>query len=183
MYVWKPKLEVTWLSRRKLIGTLINQGNLAWQMYKISLALHRQGLLLQNPAKQGVRAIPLCLPNNFKWDSKTLQCFRTGEKRSSLYVVDEALEWLRKEKGIYLFNDWKKKLFGITLQTAELQYGYHPQANLPLPISKNSTKKSNVDKGTLTDDDQNFAVSRLFLLIYICKFEFGGPCIYGSEGL
>ncbi|XP_020609278.1 uncharacterized protein LOC110047873 [Orbicella faveolata] len=60
-----------------------------------------RGAVTAGSAGQGVRAIPLCLPNNCKWDSKTLQCVRTGEKRSSLYVVDEALERLRNEKGIY----------------------------------------------------------------------------------
>jgi len=60
------------------------------------------GAVTENPAGQGVRAIPLCLPNNCQWNSETFQCVRTRAKRSSLYVVDEALEMLRKEKGIYL---------------------------------------------------------------------------------
>jgi len=61
-----------------------------------------RGAVTENPAGQGVRAIPLCLPNNCQWNSETFQCVRTRAKRSSLYVVDEALEMLRKEKGIYL---------------------------------------------------------------------------------
>ncbi|XP_078366399.1 guanylate-binding protein 6-like isoform X2 [Oculina patagonica] len=44
-------------------------------------------------------ATPLCLPNNCKWDSRSGQYVKTGEKRCSLYVVEEALEKLRKIKG------------------------------------------------------------------------------------
>lgn len=51
-------------------------------------------------SKTGKRlAIPLCLPNNCRWDSKKSQYLQTGEKRHSLYVVEEALEKLRKIKG------------------------------------------------------------------------------------
>ena len=41
-------------------------------------------------------AIPLCLPNNCRWDPKSSQYIQTGEKRQSLYVVQEALEKLRR---------------------------------------------------------------------------------------
>lgn len=44
-------------------------------------------------------AIPLCLPNNCTWDSKTRTYNQTGERRQSLYVIEEALEELRKIKG------------------------------------------------------------------------------------
>ena len=44
-------------------------------------------------------AIPLCLPNNYKWDSERRECSKTGDERSSLYVVEEALEKLRIIKG------------------------------------------------------------------------------------
>ena len=51
-------------------------------------------------SKTGKRlAIPLCLPNNCRWDSKKSQYLQTGEKRHSLYVVEEALEKLRRIKG------------------------------------------------------------------------------------
>lgn len=51
-------------------------------------------------SKTGKRlAIPLCLPNNCRWDSKKSQYLQTGQKRHSLYVVEEALEKLRKIKG------------------------------------------------------------------------------------
>ncbi|XP_068717238.1 guanylate-binding protein 7-like [Montipora capricornis] len=46
-----------------------------------------------------IRAIPLCLPNNCKWNSEVRDYIKTGEERSSLYVVDEALEKLREVKG------------------------------------------------------------------------------------
>lgn len=45
------------------------------------------------------RATPLCLPNNCKWDSSSGQYIKTEEMRTSLYVVDEALENLRRIKG------------------------------------------------------------------------------------
>lgn len=44
-------------------------------------------------------AIPLCLPNNYQWNSKIRQCVKTEEKRSSLYFVEETLQELRKVKG------------------------------------------------------------------------------------
>ena len=45
-------------------------------------------------------AIPLCLPNNCKWDSKKSQYVKTQEERHPLYVVEEALEKLRDIKGM-----------------------------------------------------------------------------------
>ncbi|KAJ7380879.1 hypothetical protein OS493_004462 [Desmophyllum pertusum] len=44
-------------------------------------------------------AIPLCLPDNCNWNPRTGRSIKTGDKRSSLYVVQEALEQLRKVKG------------------------------------------------------------------------------------
>lgn len=44
-------------------------------------------------------ATPLCLPNNVKWNSNLGQYTLTGERRTSLYVVDEALEKLRRIQG------------------------------------------------------------------------------------
>lgn len=51
------------------------------------------------PQTGGRMAIPLCLPNNCTWNSKTSQYGQTGEKRRSLYVVEKALEKLRRIKG------------------------------------------------------------------------------------
>ena len=48
---------------------------------------------------QGPLAMPLCLPNNYEWDPQTRKCNKTGPKRSSLYVIKEALDDLRKIKG------------------------------------------------------------------------------------
>ena len=53
---------------------------------------------------EGEMAIPLCLPNNYEWDSERRECIKTGEERSSLYVVEEALEKLRIIKGKYILN-------------------------------------------------------------------------------
>ncbi|XP_015752495.1 PREDICTED: guanylate-binding protein 6-like isoform X3 [Acropora digitifera] len=44
-------------------------------------------------------AIPLCLPNNCRWDAAKGRCSKTGEERSSLVIVDEALRKLRTLKG------------------------------------------------------------------------------------
>lgn len=44
-------------------------------------------------------AIPLCLPNNYRWNASTGECSNTGEKRSSLVIVDEALQKLKILKG------------------------------------------------------------------------------------
>lgn len=48
---------------------------------------------------QGERAIPLCLPNNYQWDPETMKCTKTGEERSYIYVVKEALKKLGRIKG------------------------------------------------------------------------------------
>ena len=45
-------------------------------------------------------AIPLCLPNNCQWNKQTGEVSRSSEQRNSLYVVDEALDQLRKIKGM-----------------------------------------------------------------------------------
>ncbi|XP_067054290.1 guanylate-binding protein 2-like [Acropora muricata] len=44
-------------------------------------------------------AIPLCLPNNYRWNATTGECSKIGEERSSLVIVDEALQQLRTLKG------------------------------------------------------------------------------------
>ena len=45
------------------------------------------------------KAIPLCLPNNCQWNAATGEYIKTGERRSSLYVVEEALQKLRTVTG------------------------------------------------------------------------------------
>lgn len=52
-----------------------------------------------NPNARDNKAIPLCLPNNCKWNSEARVIVKTDENRSSLYVVEEALEMLRRVKG------------------------------------------------------------------------------------
>ena len=54
-------------------------------------------------------ALPLCLPNNYQWNSKTRQCVKTEEKRSSLYFVEDSLRELRKIKSTGLFSISDKK--------------------------------------------------------------------------
>lgn len=56
-------------------------------------------------AEKGTCAIPLCLPNNYVWtDPRTGRCIKTEAERSSLEVVDEALEKLREVKGEQVFS-------------------------------------------------------------------------------
>ncbi|CAH3030950.1 unnamed protein product, partial [Pocillopora meandrina] len=54
-------------------------------------------------------ALPLCLPNNYQWNSKTRQCVKTEEKRSSLNFVEDSLRELRKIKSTGLFSISDKK--------------------------------------------------------------------------
>jgi len=49
--------------------------------------------------EKGTSAIPLCLPNNCVWNPRTGKCIETETQRSSLEVIDEALEKLREVKG------------------------------------------------------------------------------------
>ena len=52
-----------------------------------------------NVSREGQSAIPLCLPNNYKWNKLTGECIKIGEERSSLYVIHEALNQLKSIKG------------------------------------------------------------------------------------
>lgn len=48
-------------------------------------------------------AVPLCLPNNCKWDEQTGEYSRDEEQeRTSLCVIDVALERLRNVKGKFV---------------------------------------------------------------------------------
>ncbi len=49
--------------------------------------------------RNGNMAIPLCLPNNCQWNTATGEYIKTGERRSSLYVVDEAVQKLQTVRG------------------------------------------------------------------------------------
>ena len=52
-------------------------------------------------------AIPLCLPNNCQWNPVTGEYTKKKERRSSLYVVDKALQKLKTVKGKrYSFHPW-----------------------------------------------------------------------------
>lgn len=77
-------------------------------------------------------ATPLCLPNNCKWDSRSGQYVKTGERRDSLYVIEEALQNLRKIKGKY---HWLNELqaFAILLKKFDpLQINFKVTANLTI---------------------------------------------------
>ena len=45
-------------------------------------------------------AIPLCLPSNCQWNEHTSEFSRSSEERNSLYVVEKALDQLKKIKGM-----------------------------------------------------------------------------------
>ncbi|XP_068736206.1 guanylate-binding protein 6-like isoform X3 [Montipora capricornis] len=72
---------------------------------QMSLAIQLSWESLYNRPKSaaGIRAskkaIPLCLPNNYVWNPLTGKIIKTEAERSSLEVVDEALEKLREVKG------------------------------------------------------------------------------------
>lgn len=57
----------------------------------------------------GSCAVPLCLPNNCKWDAQTGEYSKNGDERKTLCVVDKALERLRNIKGtcneVYTISD------------------------------------------------------------------------------
>jgi len=75
-------------------------------------------------------ATPLCLPNNCKWDSRSGHYVKTGARRDSLYVVEEALQSLRTVKGKDLWLI-KLKAFTIYLKTINpLQSDLKVSANL-----------------------------------------------------
>jgi len=57
-----------------------------------------EDLKQQDACREGL-AIPLCLPNNYKWNKHTGECIKIGEERSSLYVIEEALNQLNTIKG------------------------------------------------------------------------------------
>lgn len=61
-------------------------------------------------------AIPLCLPNNCQWSAATGEYIKTGERRSSLNVVDEALQKLRTVRG-------KNFLVAILVENALCHHG------------------------------------------------------------
>ena len=99
---------------------------LLWQM--IFFSSLKGNIVSQTAGSK--RATPLCLPNNCKWDSRSGQYIKTGEKRSSLYVVDEALENLRKIKGNhklgYFWQYIRKQLWAtIFVAKALLVYIVH----------------------------------------------------------
>ena len=48
-------------------------------------------------------AVPLCLPNNCKWDEQTGEYSRDeDQERTSLWVIDTALERLRNVQGKFI---------------------------------------------------------------------------------
>ncbi|XP_068706362.1 guanylate-binding protein 7-like isoform X1 [Montipora foliosa] len=70
-----------------------------------AIALSRESLFNRpksagiRASKKGACAIPLCLPNNYVWNPRTGKIIKKEAERSSLEVVDEAVEKLREVKG------------------------------------------------------------------------------------
>ncbi|KAL9979049.1 hypothetical protein ACROYT_G016641 [Oculina patagonica] len=60
----------------------------------LSLEMHNN-----KQERTGAMAVPLCLPNNCEWNPRTGKYVKTDAQRSSIYVVEDALELLRKVKG------------------------------------------------------------------------------------
>ena len=59
-------------------------------------------------------AIPLCLPNNCRWNAATGKYIKTGRQRTSLYVVEEALKKLKTVKGMFSVHIFMVISFYIT---------------------------------------------------------------------
>ncbi len=51
--------------------------------------------------RQPNKAIPLCLPNNLKWNPQTDYLQSSGNARRTLYPIDEAIAELEKIKGAF----------------------------------------------------------------------------------
>nr|XP_058955472.1 guanylate-binding protein 6-like [Pocillopora verrucosa] len=85
------------LSPRHSSSLSQSRGRKTQQMQRDPTSIQRA--VSQRTGDKTARAIPLCLPNNYQWDSKARQCVKTNEIRSSLCVVEEALEELRTVKG------------------------------------------------------------------------------------
>ena len=65
------------------------------------------------------RAVPLCLPNNYKWDEKSgVYSKDEDQSRTSLCVIDTALRKLRQIKG----NEQDKLALNLSLIKGSL-YG------------------------------------------------------------
>ena len=72
-------------------------------LYRAKLrSLFLTGTLIQGQRKL---AIPLCLPNNWEWNPTTGKCTKKGDRRSSLYVVEDAIAQLRQIKGFINDSD------------------------------------------------------------------------------
>jgi len=54
------------------------------------------------------KAIPLCLPDNVRWNPRA-GAIKFKDERRSLYVVEAAIEELRKIKGACQSNDKEKQ--------------------------------------------------------------------------
>ncbi|XP_078366581.1 uncharacterized protein LOC144650716 isoform X2 [Oculina patagonica] len=65
----------------------------------LEISLQESTATKTRASSKGELAIPLCLPDNCKWDPQTGKSVKTSDKRSSLYVIEEALEQLREVKG------------------------------------------------------------------------------------
>ena len=67
------------------------------------------------------RAVPLCLPNNYKWDEKSgVYSKDEDQRRTSLCVIDAALRKLRQIKG----NELDKLALNLSLIKRSL-YGHN----------------------------------------------------------
>ena len=56
-------------------------------------------------------AVPLCLPNNCRWDEQTGEYSKIDEDRNSLFVTEASLKMLKSIKGSYF--DFLRQLFRL----------------------------------------------------------------------
>ncbi|XP_068715181.1 guanylate-binding protein 6-like isoform X2 [Montipora foliosa] len=87
------------LSRALALSLETHNGQLKTTDVKLKAQPRQMARGENHPPSRRRLAIPLCLPDNCKWNPQTGKTIKTGNKRSSLYVIEEALEQLRKFKG------------------------------------------------------------------------------------
>ena len=78
-------------------------------------------------------ATPLCLPNNCQWNEYTCEYSHSSEQRNSLYVVDKALDQLRKIKGMSV-SDKIKGLHNPRYHRLKVSGTSDANYNVPWPL-------------------------------------------------
>ena len=74
-------------------------------------------------------AVPLCLPNNCRFDEQTGECSKIDEDRNSLFVTETSLKMLKSIKGSYFdyeaalsFSVWHGDTNWVAIKTCVLLF-------------------------------------------------------------